>query len=72
LGDYLYIIGSSFEKYRSSPNFWLFSEVARIFGCFSTVKLCNILTNLGWATFWEIFSQTHLVTLLWRTNGIVP
>jgi hypothetical protein len=22
-----------------------------------------ILTKMGWATFWDIFSQTHLVTL---------
>jgi hypothetical protein len=28
-----------------------------------------ILTTMGWATFWAIFSKTHLVTLLIDNNA---
>jgi hypothetical protein len=44
------------ENYRSGPHF------------LSTFSKSNdyvlILTKMGWATFWAIFSQTHLVTLV--------
>jgi hypothetical protein len=34
---------------------------------FSNVKVMHIfLQNMCWATFWAIFLQTHLVTLLGR------
>jgi hypothetical protein len=37
--------------------------VAQIWGIlFATVKVMIILAKAGWATFWTIFSQTHLVT----------
>jgi hypothetical protein len=48
--------GQSFENYQSSHPL--------IFGLIFclTVKF-KILTKMRWATFWAIFSQTHLVTL---------
>jgi hypothetical protein len=44
------------KKFRSSPNFW-----ATFFHGKSNVLL---LTKMGWATFWAIFSQTLLVTVI--------
>jgi hypothetical protein len=41
-------------------------DTSAIFGSlFPTIKITHvlILTRNGWATFWAIFSQTHLVTL---------
>jgi hypothetical protein len=40
--------------------FWSFFITGVAKATFSTVK---VLQKLGWATFWAIFSQTHLVTL---------
>jgi hypothetical protein len=37
-------------------NFWLHTF-------FLGESTALILTKMGWATFWAIFSQTHLVTL---------
>jgi hypothetical protein len=45
-----------FENYKSSPHFG--ATFFRGYGYLS------IITKMGWATFWAIFSQTHLVTLL--------
>jgi hypothetical protein len=41
-------------------------EVVKLSGVlFSMLKvLCSVWQKMGWATFWAIFSQTHLVTLL--------
>jgi hypothetical protein len=49
----------SFFNYGSGPNFW------RIFGeFFSTEKdMYQLRRKEGWARFWAIFAQTHLVTL---------
>jgi hypothetical protein len=50
-------------------------EVAAIFRYFFLRKRCALnLKPMGWATFWEIFPQTHLVTLaetilLYRLNN---
>jgi hypothetical protein len=30
--------------------------------------MVSILTKMGWATFWAIFSQAHLVTLILTTK----
>jgi hypothetical protein len=47
------------ENYRSSPKFSLFS----------TIKGTHSLRQkIGWATFWAIFSPTHLVTLVCSTE----
>jgi hypothetical protein len=48
----------------SLRTFFKTAEVVLIFELlFSTVKIIVILTKkMGWATFWSIFSQTHLVT----------
>jgi hypothetical protein len=45
--------------------FWKLQKWATFFGqLFSTVKIMpQIRPNMDWATFWVIFSQTHLVTL---------
>jgi hypothetical protein len=42
-----------------------FTKVAKIVGpLLCTVQVMNtLLQEMGWATFWVIFSQTHLVTL---------
>jgi hypothetical protein len=46
-------------------SFLKFTEVAQIFGAsIDAVNICITLTKMGWATFWTIFSQTHLVTLV--------
>jgi hypothetical protein len=46
------------------------TEIAHIFGLlFATVKVMrSFFTKMLWATFWAIFSQTHLVTL---TAGLI-
>jgi hypothetical protein len=31
----------------------------------------NLDKKVGWATFWKIFSQTHLVTLLKTHNNVL-
>jgi hypothetical protein len=54
LGDF-FSLGSFYEKYPTSP-----SLCAAYFQGKSYVLL---LTKIGWATFWAIFEQTHLVTL---------
>jgi hypothetical protein len=43
-------------------------EVVKLSGVlFSMLKvLCSVWQKMGWATFWAIFSQTHLVTLASR------
>jgi hypothetical protein len=40
----------------SNANFWYFFPTEKVMHCF--------LQNIAWDTFWAIFSQTHLVTLL--------
>jgi hypothetical protein len=52
------LLGTVFENYRSrQPTFLRY---------FSADKVLNLIsTKLGWAPFWAIFSQTHLVTLYW-------
>jgi hypothetical protein len=52
LGDCFYF-GQFFENYRTSLIFW---------ASFFHGK-CSVLI-LGWARFWAIFSQAHLVTLI--------
>jgi hypothetical protein len=52
----LVVFGQLFENYRSSPYFW---------AIFPRKKLCiDFNKKWVWATFWAIFSQTHLVTLV--------
>jgi hypothetical protein len=46
--------GQFCENYKSSPNFW-----ANFFR-----RKSNLDKKMGWATFWAIFAQTHLVTLI--------
>jgi hypothetical protein len=47
--------GQFFENKRNSRHFW---------NTFFTVKMySNFGEKMGWASFWAIFSQTHLVTL---------
>jgi hypothetical protein len=55
-------VGLSFTR----AVFWKIREVANIFGLlFSSAKFMHLVfTKRGWDTFWAIFSQTHLVTLL--------
>jgi hypothetical protein len=63
LGDFspngrVFALGSFLKKKQKWPNFVGYS--------FSTVKgyVCiHFGEKIGWATFWAIFSQTHLVTL---------
>jgi hypothetical protein len=39
------------------------TEVAHTFGpLFTQLSLCIMYDKRGWATFWALFSQTHLVT----------
>jgi hypothetical protein len=47
-------------------SFWLVIEAARILEPLaSAVKVMHsFCQKMGWATFWAIFSQTHLATLL--------
>jgi hypothetical protein len=45
-------VGQVFENYKSSQN------------CTTAQVMHTLLTEMVWATFWAIFSQTHLVTLL--------
>jgi hypothetical protein len=47
--------GLLFENYRSSLKFGHFS--------YNGERCGLILTKIGWATFWAIFSQTRPVTL---------
>jgi hypothetical protein len=66
-------IGRFFEQ-RVNVYFgqFLFSEVAQNFGlCLFFLGNLDyiVLTKVGWATFWAIFSQTHLVTLLERPQN---
>jgi hypothetical protein len=68
LGDFLpigrlFILGSFLENYESSQNLWALSP-----------HLLLILTKTVWATFWTIFSRTHLVTLFNSLNfdGVSP
>jgi hypothetical protein len=44
-----------FYKLQNSPNLWPTFLHGKIKGL--------ILVIIGWATFWAIFSQTHVVTL---------
>jgi hypothetical protein len=49
----------------SSGQVFLMTKVLRIFGqLFPLLSLCINFDKMGWATFWEFFSQTHLVTLV--------
>jgi hypothetical protein len=43
---------------------FLIAEVAQFFGYFfpRQNKRINYEKNMGWATFWVVFSQAHLVT----------
>jgi hypothetical protein len=50
-------LGSFFRITEEGEMFWLL---------FASVKFLHLFgQNMGWATFWAIFSQTHLVTLLY-------
>jgi hypothetical protein len=51
---YVAIVGI-FKNYKSTPNLLPLYYHGK--------KHVLILKKLGWATFWAIFSQTHLVTL---------
>jgi hypothetical protein len=53
-----------FESNTSSPNVYA--------TLFHGKGLAFILTRMGLATFWAIFSQTHLVTLPGGTDVIAP
>jgi hypothetical protein len=53
--------GQFYENIRSSPSFWA--------ACWHGQGYALILTNMYWATFWAIFSQTHLVTLLYLVSN---
>jgi hypothetical protein len=53
----LLTLGRFFENYRISTNYW-----ATYFHGKSYVLILDKKTE--WATFWVIFSQTHLVNLL--------
>jgi hypothetical protein len=60
LGDFLHMGGCFFfgpisENHRTSPDFW----AAYSYGKSNVL----ILTKIGRATFWTIFSQTHVFTL---------
>jgi hypothetical protein len=59
-GCYLWAV---FFKLKKWPNF---------FGYFFPRKMLRINVDLkmGWATFWAIFSQTHLVTLVGGATGV--
>jgi hypothetical protein len=54
LGDFFNF--GSFFNCRSSPEFWASLSKAK--------NSLQILKKIGWATFWAIFSKTHLVPLL--------
>jgi hypothetical protein len=53
----------------SLGSFFSIAKVAHIWGNFfprkkvAYVQYYTIFANMDWATFWAIFSQTHLVTL---------
>jgi hypothetical protein len=51
-------------------SFWLIIEVAHILEpLVSTVKVMHsFCPKMGWPTFWAIFSQTRLVTLVLATE----
>jgi hypothetical protein len=51
----LFSLGSFVENHRSRPYF-----LATSFQCKSYAL---VLSKMGWAAFWVIISQTHLVTL---------
>jgi hypothetical protein len=46
-------LGSVLKITEEAEKFWLLFS-----------KAVLILANMGWATFWVTFSQTHLVTLV--------
>jgi hypothetical protein len=53
----LFTLASIYKNLRRSPN--VFANF------FNSVNSCiNVYEKMGWATFWAIFSQTHLVTLI--------
>jgi hypothetical protein len=60
LGEFLFPLGNCilWAVLRKLQKFHKFSAYY-----FKLLKLGIILTNMGWATFWEIFSQAHQVTL---------
>jgi hypothetical protein len=58
-----FALGSSFENDRSSQYFW---------AAFSTVKaMYKFGQKTGWAAFWAILSQNHLVTLMASSHKII-
>jgi hypothetical protein len=55
--------GQFFENYTISPHFGA--------TFFLSIDYVLISAKMGWATFWAIFSQTYLVTLL-GDHSLVP
>jgi hypothetical protein len=54
--------GQLLENYKSSPHL----------KAFLTVKFVHkFRQKMGWATFWAVFSKTHLVTLLWTQKSFL-
>jgi hypothetical protein len=51
------------KNHRSSANFGLLFSIVRV--------MYTFFTKMGWATFWAIFLQTHLVTLLYTHMCVV-
>jgi hypothetical protein len=52
----LFTLSSNEKYYGSSPKFWA--------SYFLSIDYVLILTKMGWVTFWMIFSQTRLFTLV--------
>jgi hypothetical protein len=52
----LFTLGRFLKVARVAQIVWEFLSTAQVMHTF--------LQEMGWATFWAIFSQTHLVTLL--------
>jgi hypothetical protein len=62
-----YQIGRIFAYILGECLLWAFLKITKVAQIivifFSTQRVARILTKMGWATFWAIFSQTHPVTL---------
>jgi hypothetical protein len=53
-----------FQKFRGSPNVWA--------TVFQITDYATFDKKMGWAAFWAIFLQTHLVTLQDTLTTIRP
>jgi hypothetical protein len=54
-------------------SFLIIAEVGHMFEYFFRGKsFVLIMTKMGWATFWAIYSQTHLVTLIVSEKKLPP